>query len=126
MSTKTQRPLSPHLQIYKPQLTSVMSILHRFSGFALAVGTLMVVWLLVSTAMGEGAFLFYSSFASSIIGKLMLFGWSAAFYYHLCNGIRHLLWDSGRLFSLEKAYLAGYIVLFSSCLMTVLTWCLLV
>jgi succinate dehydrogenase / fumarate reductase, cytochrome b subunit len=124
MTEKTGRPLSPHLQIYRPQLTTVMSITHRFTGSALAVGTLLVIWLLIAAATGPGAYGVVMNFCHSILGKLMLFGWTAALYYHLCNGVRHLIWDTGRLLDLKGAYGAGYIVLFTAVFLTVLTWCL--
>lgn len=122
MTDKAERPLSPHLQIYRPQMTSVMSILHRICGFALAVGTLMVVWLLVAAASGPEAFTVYMDFVNSWIGQLMLLGWSVALFYHLSNGIRHLFWDAGKLYEIKNAYKAGYLVLASTVILTVLTW----
>ncbi len=116
------RPLSPHLQVYRPQLTSMTSILHRVTGAALAVGTLMVVWMLLAAATGMGAWITFQNFAASPLGLLMLFGWTVALYYHLCNGIRHLLWDMGYLFAIKDAYRAGYIVLALTFVLTVLTW----
>ncbi len=120
--TQTPRPLSPHLQVYRPQLTSVMSILHRMTGVALAVGSLMVVWWLVSAAYGEEAYNVARLFAASNIGTLMIFGWSVALFYHLCNGVRHLFWDSGRLFNIRQAYAAGYLVLLMTAVLTVGAW----
>lgn len=122
MSQKTKRPLSPHLQIYKPQLTSVMSILHRLCGAALAVGLVLVVWLLLAAATGESAYDQVIAFCNTMLGKAMLFGWSVALFYHLSNGIRHLFWDTGRLFDLDNAYRAGYLVLASTVILTGLTW----
>ncbi len=120
--TQNPRPLSPHLQVYKPQLTSVMSILHRMTGVALAVGTLMVVWWLVSAAYGEEAYNVARLFAASTLGPVMIFGWSVALFYHLCNGIRHLFWDSGRLFNIKCAYKAGSLVLFMTAVLTAGAW----
>lgn len=117
-----QRPLSPHLQVYKPQLTSVMSILHRATGVALILGTLMLIWLLVAAASGEQAYNCARSFAASPLGTLLLFGWSVALYYHLLNGIRHLFWDLGYLFKIEKAYRAGHLVLLGTVILTASTW----
>lgn len=122
MPEKIDRPLSPHLQIYRPQLTSVMSIFHRFTGFGLAVGTLMVIWLLLAASFGRDEFATFSTFAGSGLGKFLIFGWSVALYYHMCNGVRHLLWDTGRLFKIETAYKAGYVVLAATAALTVLTW----
>jgi succinate dehydrogenase / fumarate reductase cytochrome b subunit len=119
----TNRPLSPHLQIYRPQLTSMMSILHRITGAALAAGALMLAWWLVAAAAGEQAYSVFRNFASSPLGLFMLFGWSFSFYYHLFNGIRHLIWDTVRLFKIEDAYRAGYAVLLLTVLATAGTWC---
>ncbi len=116
------RPLSPHLQIYRPQLTSVMSILHRMTGAALAVGTLLVTAILVSAAMGEDSYDTVSHYVKSYIGQFMIFGWSVALYYHLFNGIRHLLWDRVYLFKLENAYRSGYLVLLLTVIATGATW----
>ena len=116
------RPLSPHLQIYRWQMTSVMSILHRFCGAALATGTLMVMWGLLAAAAGEGAWQQFTGFSRSCVGTLMIFGWSAALYYHLCNGVRHLIWDTVHLLDIKNAYRAGYVVLASAAILTALTW----
>lgn len=116
------RPLSPHLQIYKPQLTSVMSISHRVSGIALAAGTLLLVAWIVGTAKGPAAFAMVSGFLSSPIGLLLLFGWSVALFYHLANGIRHLFWDAGYGFELETAYRSGWIVVGATVALTLLAW----
>lgn len=120
---KVKRPLSPHLQVYRPQMTSMLSILHRLTGVALAIGTLMVVWWLVAAATGEEAYNNAMSFAESPLGLFMLFGWTYALYYHMCNGIRHLIWDTGRLFEIENAKRAGYLVLLASVALTAATWC---
>ncbi|PJB73513.1 MAG: succinate dehydrogenase, cytochrome b556 subunit [Alphaproteobacteria bacterium CG_4_9_14_3_um_filter_47_13] len=119
------RPLSPHLQVYRPQLTSVMSILHRATGFSMAVGTMMIVWMLVAAASGVEAYDTFQWFVGTVIGKLMIFGWSAAAFYHLCNGVRHLFWDMGYLFKIENAYKAGYLVLAAAALLLALFWWLL-
>ena len=119
-----ERPLSPHLQIYRWQLTMITSILHRITGAALAVGTLMIAWWLIAAAMGEGAYNIAMNFAGSPLGLFMLFGWSIALYYHLFNGIRHLLWDNIHLFKLRNAYIAGYAVLVLTVVFTAATWCI--
>ena len=121
-SKKIQRPLSPHLQVYKPQMTSVLSILHRMTGFAMAVGILVVVWMLVAAASGEQAYNVFLHYAGSKIGMVLLFGWSVAFFYHMSNGIRHLFWDMGYLFKLQNAFRAGYVVLLSTVVLTGLLW----
>jgi succinate dehydrogenase / fumarate reductase cytochrome b subunit len=122
MSSNANRPLSPHLQVYKPQLTSVMSILHRITGVALSVGTLMIAWWLVAAMLGESAYDAARNFAGSPLGLFMLFGWTFCFYYHLFNGVRHLIWDTVHLLKLENAYRAGYAVLLLTFAATALTW----
>ncbi|MEM7169922.1 MAG: succinate dehydrogenase, cytochrome b556 subunit [Pseudomonadota bacterium] len=117
-----QRPLSPHLQVYRPQLTSVLSILHRMTGVALAVGTLLLVYWLAATAAGEEDYATAQSFIGSIIGRLLLFGWSWALFYHLCNGIRHLVWDAGYGFELPEVYRSGWIVVGASAGLTLIAW----
>jgi len=109
LSSKERRPLSPHLQVYKPQLTSVTSILHRASGWGLSVGLVMFTWWLAAAAIGPEAYQAFRDFCSSPLGLILLFGWTVAFYYHLANGIRHLIWDTGLLFELKNAYAACHI-----------------
>ncbi len=113
-----QRPLSPHLQIYRWQLTMAMSILHRISGAALAAGLFAFTWMLVAAASGPDAWNAFIDVAGSLFGKLALVGWMAALFYHLFNGIRHLVWDTGRLFKIENAYIGGYLVLICAALAT--------
>lgn len=120
--TEQQRPLSPHLQIYRPQLTSMLSILHRATGFALAVGTLFLAWWLIAAASGPGAYAVVEGFFGSWLGGLVLLGFSYALMYHLCNGIRHLAWDSGWGFELATAYATGWAVVAGSIVLTGLAW----
>lgn len=122
MSAKPDRPLSPHLQVYRWQLTMAMSILHRITGAGLGVGLLLLTWVLVAAAIGEDAYYTAMDFISSPLGILLMFGWTAALYYHLFNGIRHLIWDTGRLLSLKGAYASGYIVLALTIIATIATW----
>jgi succinate dehydrogenase / fumarate reductase cytochrome b subunit len=117
-----QRPLSPHLQVYRPQITSVLSITHRATGVALAVGTLMLTCWLIAAASGNAAFSAVSAFLGSPLGMLMLFGWSVALFYHLANGIRHLFWDAGYGFDLATAEKSGYFVLAFTAVATLLAW----
>ena len=119
-----QRPLSPHLQIYKPQISSALSIFHRISGVALSVGALLLVCWLVAAADGEAAYNGLSWFLRSWLGVLLLFGWTAALWYHFCAGIRHLAWDAGYGFDLPTMHLTGKIVLAATAVLTVLTWIL--
>jgi len=120
--TTDNRPLSPHLQVYKPQITSILSILHRATGFALAVGTLLFVWWLISAAAGPQTYAVVEGFLSSWIGTLLLIGWSFAVFYHLCNGIRHLFWDAGRGFEIETVTRSGLIVVVAAVVLTVVAW----
>ena len=121
MSTN-DRPLSPHLQIYRWQWTMALSILHRATGVALAAGTLLLVYWLMSLATGEAAFMGLQSFLVTLPGKVCLIGWSWALFYHLANGIRHLFWDAGKGYSLPVAQASGYIVFVVSVLLTVALW----
>jgi succinate dehydrogenase / fumarate reductase cytochrome b subunit len=116
------RPLSPHLQVYRPQLTSFTSIMHRITGIGLAVGLLYLVCWLTAAASGLEAFDKLQSFNGSIIGRLLLLGWTIAFFYHLLNGIRHLAWDAGWGFDLPAAYKTGYAVLIGTALLTIVAW----
>ncbi len=116
------RPLSPHLQIYKPQISSVLSILHRLTGIALALGTLLLVWWLIAVATGPTAFADVQDFIGSIVGRLLLLGWTYALFYHLCNGIRHLVWDAGWGFELNVATASGWLVVVASIVLTVICW----
>jgi succinate dehydrogenase / fumarate reductase cytochrome b subunit len=122
--TAENRPLSPHLQIYRPQLTSVLSILHRLTGIALAAGTLLLVWWLVAVAAGPEAFETVQGFIGSWFGRALLLGWSYALFYHLANGIRHLAWDAGWGFELKTVYLTGWTVIWASVALTLLAWIL--
>ncbi len=116
------RPLSPHLQVYRWQLTSVLSILHRITGVALTVGTILLVWWLVAAANGPESFESVQWFLGSWLGLLLLFGWSIALFYHLCNGIRHLWWDTGRGLDLRSVYASGWAVLAGTAILTILAW----
>jgi len=117
-----QRPLSPHLQIYRPQWTSVLSILHRITGVVLSIGTvLMVVWL-VALAQGEQAYHSMIGLMSSPLALIALVGWTLALFYHLLNGIRHLLWDTGTMLELKPARASGWIVVVLAVGLTAVVW----
>jgi succinate dehydrogenase / fumarate reductase, cytochrome b subunit len=120
--TKPNRPLSPHLQIYRPQLTSVLSILHRLTGIALSAGMLLVVWLVVTLHQGHGHYWVFQDFIGSFIGRLLLFGWTWAVFFHLLNGVRHLAWDAGLGFELKTVYASGWAVVIGSVILTVAVW----
>lgn len=116
------RPLSPHLQVYRPQLTSVLSITHRATGVALAAGTLLLVWWLVAAAAGPEQFALVRSVVGSWIGKLILLGWTVSLFFHLANGIRHLFWDAGYGFELRTTYASGWVVVAATVVLTALAW----
>ncbi|MBI1214361.1 MAG: succinate dehydrogenase, cytochrome b556 subunit [Alphaproteobacteria bacterium] len=120
--SNTNRPLSPHLSVYRPQLTSVLSILHRITGFGLALGALLVTWWLCAAMSGPRAFECFQGFTHSIIGELMLFCWIYALSFHFMNGIRHLVWDTGRGLTLKSAYAGGWAVVVLSVVATAVIW----
>lgn len=117
-----QRPLSPHLQVYRPQITSVLSILHRITGLFLAFGSLFLVLWLVALASGPERYTAVLEALVSPLGLIMLAGWTFAVFYHLCNGIRHLFWDAGMGFELAQARTSGWAVVIVSTLLTVAVW----
>ncbi len=116
------RPLSPHLQIYRPQLTSVLSILHRATGILISGGAVIMVWWLVALASGPENYAFFSNLIGSIPGRVLLFGWTFCFFYHLANGIRHLWWDTGRGLDLPSVYRSGWIVVAFAVLASLAAW----
>jgi len=122
MAWNDQRPMSPHLQIYRLPLTALLSVLHRATGAALFAGMLIMVMVLTALALGEQSWAVMHNILASWFGLLVLIGLTFSLYYHLCNGIRHMLWDIG--YCLEKKSLTktGLIVLISSLLLTLLTW----
>lgn len=119
-----QRPLSPFMLPvwYRFQITSALSILHRLTGIALSLGSILLAWWLIAVAAGGQWFATTHAFIESPIGMLLLFLWSVSFFYHLCSGIRHLFWDAGYGFEIRSAYRSGYTVLTATVLLTALTW----
>ncbi len=120
--SRGNRPLSPHLQVYRPQLTSVLSILFRIMGVATSVGSIVLIWWLAAAASGAEYFELVQSFLGSWFGRLLLFGWTFALVFHLCNGIRHLYWDAGKGLELETAYASGKAVIVFSVIITLGLW----
>jgi len=116
------RPLSPHLQIYRWQLTSVLSILHRAASVALSAGAVLRVWWLVAAASGPDAYDGVANFLGSWLGLLLLFGWTLSLFYHLCNGIRHLVWDTGHGLDLKSTYFGGWLVVGGTSVLTLIAW----
>jgi succinate dehydrogenase / fumarate reductase cytochrome b subunit len=117
-----RRPLSPHLQVYRPQITTVISILHRITGIGLGVGTLLLTWWLVAAATSAEAFAAVEGFIGSPLGLLLLLGWTFALFFHLSNGIRHLAWDLGLGFEKAEYHLTGWAVVAAAAILTVLAW----
>jgi succinate dehydrogenase / fumarate reductase cytochrome b subunit len=123
MANVTQnRPLSPHLQIYKPIPTMVMSIVHRITGCALYFGTLLVAWWLIAAATGQGSFELVTWIMGTIIGRLVLFGYTWALLHHMLGGLRHFMWDLGYGFGKEFSTKLAKATLIGSLCLTALVW----
>jgi len=120
--TQTVRPISPHLGIYRWQVQMVTSILHRATGIALSVGLLVLTWGLLALAGGEDAWSAFTACAGSVVGIILLVGWSWSFFYHLCNGIRHLLQDAGMGYRVEQFVRSSWMSIIVSLVLTVLAW----
>jgi len=116
------RPLSPHLSIYRWPITMALSILHRATGVAMSLGFVVFVAWLFDAAAGPEAYAVFMSVMDSTIGLLLLIGWSFAFFYHLSNGVRHLLWDTGRGLEKEQATRSAWLVLIIAVVLTALFW----
>lgn len=120
----TNRPISPHLQVYRPQLTSVLSIFHRITGVFISLGIPFLVYWVWTFAQGPEDYVAGRVFFGSFIGRIFLFSWTFCFFYHLCNGIRHLFWDTGRGLELVDVYRSGWLVVVAAVVMTLATWIL--
>jgi succinate dehydrogenase / fumarate reductase, cytochrome b subunit len=114
--------LSPHLQIYRPMLTMVMSIVHRITGTALFFGTILMLWWLIAAASGPTAYATFQWAAGSIIGRLVLLGYTWALFHHMLGGIRHFIWDTGRGFGVNEREWLARATLIGSVALTILTW----
>ena len=122
--TMNERPLSPHLQIYKVELSMMLSGLHRITGIALSVGSILLVAWIESAVYSAEAFATLSRFLGSFIGQLMLFGWTFSLIYHSVSGVRHLIWDTGRLLEVRQIDSSSKIVLGIAIVLTVVAWIL--
>ncbi len=122
MASNDSRPLSPHLQIYKLPPTALMSVLHRGTGVVLCIGTLFLVLVLASAAVGADNFAGTYNLLSSWFGYLVLFGFTFSLYAHFCNGIRHLLWDMGYGFDISNATKGAMASFAAALVLTILTW----
>jgi len=119
-SLEMRRPLSPHLTVYRPMMTMMMSIAHRITGAALYVGTLLLVWYLFAAAEGGSAFAFAAWFLGSIIGQIILLGFTFALLHHFFGGIRHLIWDAGYGFDKQGREYLAFGTLIASVTMTLI------
>ena len=119
---RSDRPLSPHLDVYAWQTSNALSILHRLTGVALSVGAIALVGWLLSIVSGPAAYASVNGFFAGPIGALMLFGWTFCFFYHLANGIRHLFWDAGYGFDKQRARHTGWLAVGFALIMTLGIW----
>jgi succinate dehydrogenase / fumarate reductase, cytochrome b subunit len=116
------RPLSPNIQIYRPQLTSVLSIANRITGVVLSLGSLGLVAWLVAAALGPQPYAAVQGALISWLGQVVLVAFTFVFFLHLCGGIRHLVWDTGRGFELRSIYASGWAVIAASIVLTAAAW----
>jgi succinate dehydrogenase / fumarate reductase cytochrome b subunit len=117
-----ERPLSPHLTIYRPMLSMMMSIVHRITGAALYIGTLLLVWWLLAAVSGPAAYAAFQSAAASFIGRIVLFGYTWALIHHMLGGLRYLIWDTGRGFGAAEREWLLRANLVGSILLTIILW----
>lgn len=115
------RPLSPHMGVYRPQVTSVFSILHRVTGVGMTLSAFLIVWWFLAAASGAEYFAIVDGFLTSWFGRLILIASCWALWYHFCNGVRHLIWDLGYGFEIESVTRSAWIVLGASIALTILT-----
>ncbi len=120
----SNRPLSPHIQVYKMPLSAKLSILHRLTGLALSLGAVVLVFWLFSLAYFSETAVSLHAFFFSTIGKLLLVAWTFAFFYHFCNGIRHLFWDVGKGFEIDTVNRSGVVAVISAIALTAIVWTL--
>lgn len=119
-----ERPLSPHLQIYRPMLTMMMSIAHRITGAGLAVGFALLTWWLVAVSMGPSAYAYVQDFFGSFLGRVLLFAFTWALIHHMLGGIRHLIWDTGVGLDKRTIEILALATIIGSIVLTVLVWIL--
>jgi succinate dehydrogenase / fumarate reductase cytochrome b subunit len=122
MTARIERPLSPHLQTYRVTLTMALSVVHRATGIAMYVGTLLLAWWLIATASGPSAYAYVQAFTGSIIGKLILFGYTWALLHHLASGIRYFFWDLGYGFKANEREALTWGALIAGITLTILVW----
>jgi succinate dehydrogenase / fumarate reductase, cytochrome b subunit len=122
VNSAVKRPLSPHLQIYRPMLTMMMSIMHRITGVALFFGSILFVWWLSAAAFSDSYFALVQGFFASWFGRLVMFGFTWALIHHMLGGLRHFLWDVGKGFELKTVENLARLNLIGSIVLTVLLW----
>lgn len=118
----SNRPLSPHIQVYKMPLSAKLSILHRLTGLGLAFGSVVLVFWLFSLAYWSGTAVNLHTFFSSTLGNVILMVWTFAFFYHFCNGIRHLFWDIGKGYEIETVNKSGIMAVLAALVLTIIVW----
>lgn len=118
----SNRPLSPHVQVYKMPLSAKLSILHRITGLGLSFGAVILVFWLFSLAYMSGTAVNLHAFFSSTLGQVLLIAWTFAFFYHFCNGIRHLFWDIGKGYELDTVNKSGIAAIVMAIVLTVVVW----
>ena len=123
-AARRSRPLSPNIQIYRPQLTSVLSITNRITGILLSLATIWLVIWLIAAASGIGTYISVRDVLISWPGQLALVVFTFSFFFHLCGSLRHLVWDTVHGFELRTIYISGWAVVFASVLLTALAWAL--
>jgi succinate dehydrogenase / fumarate reductase cytochrome b subunit len=121
-TTDARRPLSPHLQIYRPMLSMMMSIAHRISGASLAIGFILLAWWLIAVSVGPEAFSAVNGFFASLFGRFLLFLFSWALIHHMLGGIRHLIWDTGRGLDLVSIEVLAWTTIIGSTVLTIALW----
>lgn len=121
----SERPLSPHLSIYRWPITMTLSILHRMTGVAMSIGFVVLAIWLIQAAAGPEQYQYFRASMSTLFGRLLLIGWSFAFFLHLANGVRHLVWDTGRGFEKQQARTSAWFVLILAVVLTAALWLLL-
>ena len=117
-----ERPLSPHISVYRVMINTVMSIVHRLTGAALYFGTLLLAAWLVAAAMGERQFTLVNSLFGHPLGQLVLFGYTWAIFHHMLGGLRHFIWDTGRGFAIWQINLLSWLTIIGSISLTLATW----
>jgi len=119
---KTNRPLSPHLSIYRWPITMTLSILHRFTGVTLSVGLIILTIWLVALSTDTAAYEYIATLMQTVVGRLLLVNFSFMFFFHLCNGVRHLFWDVGKGFDIHHANISAWLVVLTTIILTLGLW----